>query len=267
MDVYMILGYGGAVMTGLILGLLGGGGALLSIPVLVYLFHVPASVATGYSLFVVAITASSGAVQNIRKKLVDYDSVFYYGLPSIITVYCMRRFVVPALPEHILTLGSFIIDKNHFILFILSAVMFGAGYKMITARTDEEKEVSKTGMDHIKLPLYAILIGSFLGLVGAGGGFLMVPALVYFANLPMRKALGTSLVLVAANSFIGFWGDVHSNPNMDWKFLLIFSAFSITGVFAGTYMQRHIKAAQLKKYFGWFVISVAVFILIKELSR
>ena len=179
----------------------------------------------------------------------------------------MRRFVIPALPQHILTLGSFTLDKNHLILFVLSAVMFGAAYKMITAVPDEEREVSTAGIDHIKLPLYAILIGSFLGLVGAGGGFLMVPALIYFANLPMRKALGTSLVLVAANSFIGFLGDVHSNPHMDWKFLLLFSACSITGVFTGTYLQRHIQPGKLKKYFGWFILVVAVLMVAKELSR
>lgn len=267
MDIYLILGYIGAVLTGLVLGLLGGGGALLSIPVLVYLFHLPASLATGYSLFLVGITASSGAVQNIRKKLVDYHAVLYYGVPSTLTVYGMRRFVIPALPEQIFTIGSFTLDKNHLILFVLSIVMFGAAYKMITTEHEEEKEAPAGGINRVQLALYAVLIGSFLGLVGAGGGFLMVPALIYFAHLPMRRALGTSLVLVAANSFIGFLGDVHSNANMDWKFLLLFSAFSIAGVFTGTYLQRHIHAGQLKKYFGWFILLVAVLMVVKELTR
>ncbi len=267
MDIFLILGYIGAILTGLVLGLLGGGGALLSIPVLVYLFHLPASVATGYSLFLVGITASSGAVQNIRKKLVDYYAVLYYGVPSTLTVYCMRRFAIPALPKQIFTIGSFTLDKNHLILFVLSIVMFGAAYKMITTRHEEEKDAPAGSIDRIQLALYAVLIGGFLGLVGAGGGFLMVPALIYFAHLPMRKALGTSLVLVAANSFIGFLGDVHSNANMDWKFLFLFSAFSIAGVFTGTYLQRHIRAEQLKKYFGWFILLVAVFMVVKELSR
>ena len=267
MDVYLILGYLGAVATGLILGIMGGGGALLSIPVLVYFFHIPASVATGYSLFLIGITATSGAVQNIRKQLVDYNSVLYYGLPSVIAVYAMRRVVMPAIPEDIFTLGSFTLDKNHLILLLLTTVMFTAGYKMITAQPEEEAKNQTAEIDYLKLILFAILIGAFLGLVGAGGGFLMVPALVYFAHLPMRKALGTSLVLVAANSFIGFLGDVHSNPNMDWKFLFQFSLFSIAGVFVGSYLQRHIHSAQLKKYFGWFVLLVAVLIVVKELSR
>lgn len=263
-----ILGYLGAVLTGLILGLLGGGGALLSIPVLVYLFNIPAEVATGYSLFLVGVTASSGAIQNIYKKLVDLDAVFYYGVPSMITVYTVRRFVMPALPDVFFTIGGVTLDKNHFILYVLSLVMFGAGYKMITAKEPaEQTDTPAKTMDHIKLPLYAIAVGAFLGLVGAGGGFLMIPALVYFAHLPMRKAVGTSLVLVAANSFIGFIGDIHSNPHTDWKFLFTFSAFSITGVLAGSYLERHISAKSLKSYFGWFVISVAVFMIIKEMMR
>jgi len=267
MDIYLVLGYIGAVLTGLVLGLLGGGGALLSIPVLVYFFHVPASAATGYSLFLVGVTATWGALQNIRKKLVDYEAVLYYGLPSLITVYCMRRFVMPAMPEVFFTIGKFTLDKNHFILLLLSVVMFIAAYKMITAKPVEQEDATGVGIDRIKLPLLAILIGSFLGLVGAGGGFLMIPALIYLANLSMRKAVGTSLLLVAVNSFVGFLGDVHSNPLMDWKFLFIFSAFSIAGLITGNYLHNFIKGDTMKKYFGWFILLVAILMVVKELSR
>lgn len=267
MDIYLILGYTGAVLTGLILGLLGGGGALLSIPVLVYFFHIPPTLATGYSLFLVGITASSGAVQNIRKKLVNYEAVLYYGAPSLITVYCMRRFVMPALPDVFFTTDSFTLDKNHFILFVLSVVMFIAAYKMITTKPAEEKAATGAGIDRLKLSMLSVLIGSFLGLVGAGGGFLMIPALIYLANLTMRKAVGTSLLLVAVNSFIGFLGDVHSNPHMDWKFLFTFSAFSIAGVITGNYLHNFVKGDTMKKYFGWFILLVAILMVAKELSR
>ena len=267
MDIFHILGYIGAVMTGLILGLLGGGGALLSIPVLVYLFHIPATLATGYSLFLVGLTATTGALQNIRKQLVDYTAVLYYGIPSAITVYCMRRFVMPALPNTFFTINNFTVDKNHFILFVLVLVMFIAAYKMITAKTEEDKDTASGSINYIKLPLYAVLVGGFLGLVGAGGGFLMIPALVLFANLPMRKAVGTSLVLVAANSFIGFVGDIHGNVAMDWKFLFLFSAFSIIGVLAGNYLQHFVKGNELKKYFGWFILLVALLMVVKEISQ
>lgn len=264
MDIYWILGFLGAIATGLVLGLLGGGGALLSIPVLVYLFQLDASVATGYSLFLVAVTASIGAVQNIRKKMVDYKAVLYYGIPSVISVYCMRRFVMPNLPDVIFTIRTYAVDRNHFILFILSIVMFSAGYKMFTAEDSTEENAKPHPNQFIKLMCIAALIGSFLGLVGAGGGFLMIPALIYFANLPMKKAVSTSLVLVAVNSSIGFLGDVHSNQNMDWKFLFLFSAFSVTGVFVGFYLQGKINGQRLKKYFGGFMILMAIYIVIRE---
>lgn len=264
MDYMHVLGYAGAVLTGLILGLLGGGGALMSIPVLVYLFHIEASVATGYSLFLIGITASVGALQTIRHKLVHMQAVLYYGIPSVITVYSVRRFLIPNLPNTLFTIGSYVVDKNHFILFLLSLVMIIAGYKMIVSQEPEQKELSNAGIDRIKLPLYAILVGAFIGLVGAGGGFLMIPALVYFGNLPMKKAVGTSILLVAINSFVGFLGDVHSSEQMAWSFLFIFSAFSIVGFFIGFYLHRKIPVNVFKKYFGIFLILMAVFIVLKE---
>ena len=264
MEISIVLGYGGALLTGLVLGLMGGGGALLSIPVLVYLFHIPATTATGYSLFLVGITAAFGAVQNVRKQLVDYTATLYYGVPSVITVYMLRRFVIPNLPDVMFSIGNYAVDKNHFILFVLSVVMFGAAYKMITGSTADADSETSRPVSHVKLIAYAVAIGSFLGLVGAGGGFLMIPALVYFANLPMKKAVGTSLLLVSVNSFIGFLGDINANHALDWNFLLLFSAFSVVGVFTGIYLQHFLNGEKLKKSFGWFVLAVAVYMLIRE---
>ncbi len=264
MEITHLLGYAGAVATGLVLGLLGGGGALLSIPVLVYLFHIPASVATGYSLFLVGVTASSGALQNIRKQMVDYTAALYYGIPSVITVYVVRRFFIPNLPDVIFSAGSFTLSKDHLILFVLATAMFGVSYKMLTDKAEPDEKKAKHLNHRFMLIVSAVLIGTFLGLVGAGGGFLMIPALVYFVNLPMKKAIGTTLLLVAVNSFIGFLGDVHANANMDWKFLLIFSAFSVSGMFAGQYLGHFVNNYKLKKAFGWFVLVVATYIVVRE---
>lgn len=260
----MIFGYIGALFTGLILGLLGGGGALLSIPVLVYLFHIDAATATGYSLFLVGATALIGAVQNFRKNLIDFKVAFYYGISSLVAVYTVRRYVIPALPDVIFSIGDFTLDKNHLILFVLSTVMFIAGFKMIAG---SEKEVKSDGgeVDYIRLPLYAFPVGAFLGLVGAGGGFLMTPALMIFGKLDMKKAVGTSLLLVSVNSFIGFLGDIRSNQTIDWLFLGKFSAFSIIGVLLGMYLSRFISSKSLKKYFGWFIVLVGVLIVVREL--
>lgn len=263
MEISHVFGYLGAILIGIILGLSGGGGALIATPVLVYLFHIEPFVATGYSLFLVAISASIGAVQNIRKQTVDYNAALFYGIPSVITVYLIRRFVIPNLPSTIISTQYFSVSKNHLLLFILAVVMFGAAYKMIT---DDSQPVAdeKREPNRLMLVLYAVLIGSFLGLVGAGGGFLIVPVLVYLGNVPLKKAVGTSLVLVSINSIIGFTGDLHSNTNMDWKFLFTFAAFSVGGVLIGTYLSNFVEPQKLRKYFGWFILIVAIYIVARE---
>jgi uncharacterized protein len=255
----------GATLTGIVLGLLGGGGALLSIPVLVYLFHIEPQLATSYSLILIAVSASSGAYQNIRKKLVDYNAALYYGIPSVISVYVVRRWVMPNLPKVIFSIGNYSVDKNLFILIVLAVVMFIAAYKMITSKNADGDEKEHT-INHLHLAFFAVLIGAFLGLVGAGGGFLMVPALMYFANVHTKKAIGTSLVLVSVNSFIGFAGDLRSNVQIDWPFFFTFLFFSVTGVLIGHYLATYIHNNKLKRYFGWFILITAVFIIAKEVS-
>jgi len=265
LEITHILGYLGATVTGIVLGLLGGGGALLSIPVLVYLFHIEPQLATSYSLLLIGITASSGAYQNIRKKLVDYNAALYYGVPSVIAVYAVRRWGMPNLPKVIFTLNGYSVDKNLFILIILAIVMFIAAYKMITSKAPDSEETEHE-VDHVRLAFFAVLIGAFLGLVGAGGGFLMVPALMYFANVHTKKAIGTSLLLVAINSFIGFMGDMRSHVQIDWTFFATFALFSVAGVFIGHYLATYIHNNKLKKYFGWFILVTAIFIVVKEFS-
>jgi uncharacterized membrane protein YfcA len=265
-----VLGYLGAVITGLVLGLLGGGGALLSIPVLVYLFKIEPSVATSYSLSLIAVTASSGAYQNIRKKLVDYNAALYYGIPSVISVLAVRIWVMPNLPKVIFSMGTFTVGKELFIMIILVIVMVIAAYKMISSNNQENDE-NERHTDHLRLVFFALVVGAFMGMVGAGGGFLMVPALMHFASVSTKKAIGTSLVLVSVNSFIGFLGPLlfegkHPQMQIDWPFFLTFLFFSVTGVFIGHYLANYIHNNKLKKAFGWFILITAVFIVVKELS-
>lgn len=265
MDILHIIGYLGAVLVGFVLGLMGGGGALISIPILVYLFHIEVSVATSYSLFLIAITASSGAYHNIRKNLVDYNAALYYGIPSVISVFAVRRWVMPNLPKVIFTIGNFPVSKSLFILVVLVIVMVMAAYKMIVSN-DAELDKTEHKINHFRLSFFAVLIGSFLGLVGGGGGFLMVPALIYFANVHLKKAVGTALVLVAVNSFIGFLGDLSSHIQIDWALFATFLFFSIGGVFIGHYMVAYTQGNKMKKYFGYFLLVVAAFIVIKEFA-
>lgn len=263
MEWYIILGYAGAILTGVVLGLLGGGGALFSIPVLVYLFHIPPAVATGYSFFLIGVTATFGVAQNVRKQLINYSVALYYGVPSVLTVFVVRKFVIHQLPDIILQGGGISISKDFLILTLLSLMMLLAGYRMAI---DSNRTQDKPHQNNYPLlALIAIGGGFFLGLVGAGGGFLMTPALIYFAGLDMRKALATSLLLVMVNSFIGFLGDVGASPHWDARFLFKFSCFSLLGMALGMYLLQYIDVIKLKKYFGWLMLCIGVLIFFREL--
>jgi uncharacterized membrane protein YfcA len=262
MDYLQIIGYLGAALTGLVLGILGGGGAIFSVPVLVYIFHVKATEATAYSMFIVAIAAAIGAVQNIRKKMVEWNAVAWYGVPSLITVFITRKFIIHAIPEDLFTLGTYTFTKHMGILLLLSLVMVIIGYKMTQPAAIQDDE---RGINRPKLVIYAVAIGLFLGVVGAGGGFLMIPALIHFANLDIKKAVGTSLVLVSANAAIGFLGDATTNTHMNWPLLTSFAGIAIAGVIAGTYYAHRINPGHLRKGFGYFMIATAAFIFVKEI--
>ena len=111
------------------------------------------------------------------------------------------------------------------------------------------------------------VVGAITGLVGAGGGFLIIPALVLLAKLPMKQAVGTSLIIIAAKSLIGFTGDLKRNKIIDWHFLLVFSAIAVVGIIAGSILSKRIPNEKLKPAFGWFVLAMGVYIISKELSN
>lgn len=260
----LIIGYIGALIVGLTLGLLGGGGSILTVPILVYLLSINPVTATAYSLFVVGGTSLVGAIRNMSKGMVDLKVAFVFAVPAFIAVYLTRRFVVPAIPDHIMSIGSFDLSKNLAIMLFFALVMIFASISMIRGRKsndDEEKDVK------LKIPLIiteGAVVGVLTGIVGAGGGFLIIPALVLFANLPMKRAVATSLLIIAAKSLIGFIGDVQ-NIEIDWTFLLSFTAISIVGIFIGIYLNRFIDEKPLKKAFGWFVLIMGLYIISKEL--
>jgi len=256
-----ILGYIGALLIGLILGLTGGGGSMLTVPVLVYILAINPVIATAYSLFIVGTTSVFGALENYRKGLVDFQKGFLFAIPSFIGVYLTRRFLVPLIPNEIITISSFTLTKGTFLMLFFALIMLFAAFSMLRNKKENhtDKEASK-----LNLILQTFFIGIIIGLVGAGGGFLIIPSLVLFAKLPMKKAIGTSLFIIAMNSLIGFLGDVE-NLTIEWKFLLSFTAISIVGIFIGAYLNKFINETQLKKGFAYFVLVMACFILFKEM--
>lgn len=265
MDGLTIFGYLGALLIGLVLGLIGGGGSILTVPVLVYLLGVNPVLATAYSLFVVGSASLVGAIRNMQKGLVDFRTAIVFAIPAFISVYISRKYLIPAIPEQITQIGDVVLSKNVAIMIFFAVIMLLASISMIRNKrkeTDEEQEIK---YNYPLIIVEGLLVGMVTGIVGAGGGFLIIPALVLLARLPMKKAVATSLLIIAIKSLIGFMGDVQ-NLEIDWSFLAVFTSLSIVGIFVGIWLNQFIDGKKLKKGFGWFVLVMGIYIIIKELG-
>ena len=258
-----IFGFFGALLIGLILGLIGGGGSILTVPIFVYVLGVSPVLATSYSLFVVGFTAMVGAVRNYQSNMIDLKAGVIFAIPAFIGVFFSRKFILPEIPNQLISFNSFLLTKDIAIMLFFALIMFVAAFFMLKDRTqtNSNKEIK------YNIPLLTIdglIIGVLTGLVGAGGGFLIIPALVFFAKLPMKKAVATSLMIIAIKSLIGFTGDL-GQLQIDWIFLLSFTAVSVIGIFIGIYFNQFVKEKHLKKGFGLFIIIMSISIIIKEL--
>ena len=270
-----ITGYIAALFIGISLGLIGGGGSILTVPVLVYLFGINPVLSTSYSLFVVGSTSLVGAVSNYLKGLVRIKTALLFGISSITTVFVTRKFLMPLIPEHIATIGGFNITEPIVTMVLFAILMVTASLSMIrssnkqkevtAAKTDNENVIA--GPKKINLPkllMYGIAIGIATGVLGAGGGFLLIPTLVILVKLPMKEAVGTSLFIIALNSLIGFTGDL-GHFTMNWFFLIKITTIAIAGTFIGGLIAKKISGDKLKKGFGWFVLIMGIYILSKEI--
>lgn len=265
MEFTIVLGYIGALVIGLVLGLIGGGGSILTVPVLVYLFMIDPVLATAYSLFVVGASALVGAFRNIPKGLVDFRTAIVFSIPAFIAVYLTRKYLVPAIPDSITQWGDFVLSKGLAIMIFFAFIMLLAAISMIRDKKKTSPDNLPITYNYPLILLEGLFVGVITGIVGAGGGFLIIPALVLLAKLPMKKAVATSLLIISIKSLIGFIGDVE-NLNIDWLFLGKFTILSMLGIFLGVWLTKYIHGEKLKKGFGWFVLFMGVYIIIKELS-
>jgi len=265
MEFTQIIGYALALLVGISLGLVGSGGSILTVPILVYIMGVSPVLATAYSLFIVGSAALVGGVQNAIQKKVDFRTVLVFGIPSIIAVYATRAFIVPAIPEEIMTMGDFVLTKSIALMLLFAVVMLLASFSMIRPSKKQIEASTQITYNYPMILLEGSLVGVLTGLVGAGGGFLIIPALVLLAKMPMKLAVGTSLFIIAAKSLIGFTGDMQKMEGIDYPFLLLFTLFSVIGIFIGIQLSKKIPGAKLKTGFGWFVLVMGIYIIIKEL--
>ncbi|WP_157206483.1 sulfite exporter TauE/SafE family protein [Mariniflexile maritimum] len=259
-----VLGFIGALVIGLVLGLIGGGGSILTVPLLVYLLGYNPVVATAYSLFVVGASSVIGVIEKHQKKKVDFKTGLAFSFPSFLAVYISRRFLVPNIPDEIFTINQYVVTKEMVIMLFFAMVMLIAAASMIKNKATIAQPFVK--QSYLKTFVQGLIIGTITGIIGAGGGFLYVPALVLWAGLSMKNAVGTSLVIISINSIIGFLGDLHV-LTIDWAFLIAFTALTMTGVLLGGYLSKYVSNKKLKKSFGWFVLIMAIFIMVEEFSK
>lgn len=255
-----------AALVGVSLGLIGSGGSILTVPILVYVMGVSPVLASAYSLFIVGSTALVGGIQSAIQKKVDYKTVFIFGIPSIIAVYATRLWLVPFIPEQLFIIGNFTVTKSIALMLLFAIVMILASISMIrpSRNTVDTNENLPMKYNYPLILIEGTVVGLLTGLVGAGGGFLIIPALVVLARMPMKLAVGTSLFIIAAKSLIGFTGDLQGNQVIDWMLLIKFTVSAVIGIFAGILLSKKISAEKLKTAFGWFILIMAVYIILKE---
>jgi uncharacterized membrane protein YfcA len=258
------IGYMAAVVIGIVLGVIGAGGSILTIPVLVYLMKVKPIDATSYSLFIVATSAFIGVISYFKNKLICFRTVIAFGIPSVISIFLTRRYLLHLIPNELFTIAETTFTKDMILMILLAILMLLSSYSMIRKKVVTLEDHPNAPYNYYSILRQGITIGMLVGLVGAGGGFLIIPALVMLAKLPIKKAIGTSLAIIVINSFIGFLSDF-SQHEFDWQFLSLFSGLAVLGILLGTYLSKFISGAKLKPTFGWFVLIVGIYIISKEL--
>jgi len=256
-----LIGYLASIIIGISLGLIGGGGSILTIPILVYLFKVNPELATSYSLFIVGMTALFGGYSHYKLGNLKLKTALYFAVPSVISILIIREVIFPHIAATLFTFASYAVSKDLLIMIVFSVLMISAAITMIRKT---ESEIKSTKTNYIQLAIIGFLVGIVTGFLGAGGGFLIIPALIFFAKLPMKQAVGTSLLIIFINSAIGFAGDLYIGTPVDYTFLFLISGMAFLGILIGIQLSKKIDGDKLKPVFGWFVLVMGIYIIVKE---
>ncbi|WP_374079043.1 sulfite exporter TauE/SafE family protein [Bdellovibrio bacteriovorus] len=258
-----LMGYLGAALIGISLGLLGGGGSILSVPLFVYFFALPPTQATSYSLFVVGVASAVGFAKAWKAGQIHLRAGFLFAVPSFLGVLFIRRFVMPHIPAE-MDILDWKLSKEFLVMSSFAVVMLAASVSMLRPRKEKVHSEKSAPWTYA---FKAFLVGSVTGFVGAGGGFLIVPALVVLGGLAMKHAVGTSLGVIAVNSLFGFASDVVAHVAMDFIFLMKVTVIAVVGIFIGSHWGKRTSEAQLKPAFGLFVLILGTGIFAQQLMK
>lgn len=258
-----LFGWVATFAVGFVLGLLGGGGSILIVPVLVYLFMFSAEQSTGLSLLVVGLSTLIGLFVSGAFKDVRFKTALIFAVPSSAGAFIARKVLLPATPEHV---GA--LTRSTFLLVLFAALMLVVAYRMIRPAKNSGSETEPTSEHSMteltKTGFAGLLVGITAGYLGAGGGFLIVPVLNQSLGLPMPLAIPTSLAIIAAQSLFGFTGAMGNTP-VDWPFSIGLTAVAVAGLIVGTRFKSRVDPAKLRPAFGYFVLVTGLFILVQEL--
>lgn len=241
-----------SLAIGLSLGLLGGGGSILTVPILVYALGMEAKSAIATSLLVVGVTSAAAMIPHARAGRVQMRTGLIFGVAGMVGAFFAGR-VAHYIPAGVLLIAFAV-------MMLVTAVAMMRGRK---APSDETTQ-SSTHLPVAKVVLEGLVVGGVTGLVGAGGGFLVVPALVLLGGLPMTTAVGTSLVVISMKSFAGFAGYL-GHVSIDWKLAALVTGMAVLGSFAGSRLAGQMHQDRLRKGFAWFVVAMGAFMLVKQL--
>jgi uncharacterized protein len=239
-----------AVVVGISLGLLGGGGSILTVPLLAYVAGLDAKHAIATSLLVVSVTSAVGAISHARAGRVHWRTGLVFGVAGMAGAYT-GGLLAHSIPGTVLLVG-------------FAVIMIATAVAMLRGRKDVSLGEAPRSLPACKVVLQGMAVGLVTGLVGAGGGFLVVPALALLGGLPMPAAVGTALVVIAMNSFAGFVGHL-SSAHIDWRLAAAVTAAALVGGLIGARLTAFVDPAALRKAFGWFVLAMSSVILTQEI--
>jgi len=257
-----LFGYASLIGVGLLLGMMGGGGSILSVPILVYLFSLDVVVASSYSLFIVGSTSVVGTALKQRDRFIDIPAALQLGLPSVLATFFTRKWIVCSIPDVLFTVGSVEVTRRALLLSVFAVVVIVSSVMVIRSRQSTSDE-STSKSDPFAVILAGLGVGFLSGLAGVGGGFLILPALMLFAGLRFNVAVGSALPIIAMNSLVGFLGGAFSHP-VDWIFLASISLLAALGIFIGDLFARRFSGDTLKRTFGWSALVLGIWMLVKE---